>query len=239
MVKSYSQRSKRRRISGVYRHGAARRIQRAWRGRRVTTKRIKRTVVAMKPTKFTMFKNEQLDVTNTLTTILEPSQVLFTSTEADAHYKREGYKIKAMGLYLQGEILVDSSARFTKCRLLLVRGYRAGALTLADVGLTQPGFTYTDEYLQFTNPKNCKVLWDRTFSCENSTAAIPGRAYPIVHVDKFWKLNETWRYPSADPAFSPEPINPGSYMLIAISNQTAGNGPKVDMNMRLSFKDLQ
>jgi len=199
---------------------------------------IKRTVVNMKPTKFTMFRNEESDVVNTLTTILEPSKVLMTADEADLHYKREGYKIKAMGLYLNAEILVDTSARFTKCRLLLVRGFRAGGLTLADVGLTQPGFTYTDEYLQFVNNKNCKVIWDRTYSVENSTAAIPGTAHPIVNISKYFRLNETWRYPSADPAFDPDPINPGSYMLIAVSNQTAGNGPKVDANMRLSFKDL-
>lgn len=208
--------------------------------RKVTTGTVKKIVTNLKPTKFYLSKVEEVDVTNTsLNPILFPSQVLYTSTEADAHYKREGYKIRAMNAYVKGEILVGNSAtRVTKLRILLVKGYRAGALTTADIALTQPLFAYSDQYLMFINPKNCKVLWDKTFTLQNSTAATPGVSQSIASFTKNFRLNETWRYPSADPAFNPDPINPGSYQFVVISNQTAGNGPKVDLNMRVSFKDM-
>lgn len=218
----------------------ARKAMQAKKTRKAPAKQVKKIVTSMKPTKFTMFRNEDPDVDNSgLQPQLFPSDVLFTSTEADSHYKREGYKIRVMNMYMHGEFKVrNTSVNTTKLRLILVKGFRAGGLTTADIGLTQPAFVYTDEYLQFTNPKNCKVLYDHIFSLEASTAAQPAVYPETISFTKNIPINETWRYPSADPAFSPAPINPGSYMWVAISNQPSGSGPKVDLNCRLSFKDL-
>lgn len=205
---------------------------------RATSSKIKKVIYSQKPTKYHMIKNEVPDVTNTLTALISPSQLPFSSTEAENHYKRESYKVKALNMYLQGEVLVNnSSTRPTKLRIMVLKGYRAGGLTLADMEFTQPGFVYTDQYLMFTNPKNCRVVHDKTYTLNQTSAALPAVHSGNITFKHNVRLNEIWRFPSADPAFSPDPINPGAYQVVVISNAVAGQGPKVDINCRLSFKD--
>ena len=199
---------------------------------------IKRKIVDMHPTKFYLRTTQNGDCNQSLFTLVgTPGIVPFPATEVENTHSREGYKIRAMGVQLNIECLVSAlSTQDTFVRLILVKGMRAGNLSANDVPWTQTGVLYTDQTLFVPNQKQVSVMWDSGPLHLQKQAA--GATNPSqIQFTKFVKINETWRYPSMDPALQPQPIGPGGLYLYAISNQPIGQGPKVDVNHRLSFKD--
>lgn len=192
----------------------------------------------MHPTKFHLETTQNGDCNaSQFTLCASPGVIPFTTNEASQTFCREGYKVRAMGVQLNCELLVGAtSTRPTFVRLILVEGARAGSLSPNDIEWSQQGVQYTDRSLFIPNQKQVKVLWD-TGPIALMNQAAGSTAPTQVQFNKYVKLNKTWRYPSMDPALDPQPIAPGGCYLYAISNQPIGQGPKVDVNSRLSFKD--
>lgn len=216
------------------RKNAAVKIQRAFRKKRATTSVVKRVLINQEPYKYNMISLNNT-IPNRWTNLANLTKIAWSNTNKPSF--RQSTKVQIKNFALRGYLTPGNGDVFNIVRLAIVRGRRAGELSMSDVSF-DPNVTTDDLYLPF-NQRYVDVLWSKTYSIQETTA---GAVYPPFRIiDKNRKMNTTCKYEQAlDSALTldVQPYNNSAYFLIAVSDSGFVNHPTLAGQLRISWKDL-
>ena len=184
----------------------------------------------MEPFKYDAFSSTTA-VPNSWTLVNNITNISYDPNATTSDGARSTTKILVKHLGIRGTISVASGDGTNSIRLALVRGRRAGALNLADVGYG----TATDLNAQF-NQKFVDVIWDKTFQVQET---LVGAVFPpYKYLDINTSINKTCKFEEQSSAGQIQPYNNTAYYLIACSDSGVAPNPSIRINLRLSYKQL-
>ena len=212
------------------RNHSAKKIQRAFRARKNQSNMVKKTLYKLEPFKYDAFSSTTA-VPNSWTLVNNITNISYDPNATTSDGARSTTKILVKHLGIRGTISVASGDGTNSIRLALVRGRRAGALNLADVGYG----TATDLNAQF-NQKFVDVIWDKTFQVQET---LVGAVFPpYKYLDINTSINKTCKFEEQSSAGQIQPYNNTAYYLIACSDSGVAPNPSIRINLRLSYKQL-
>ena len=197
---------------------AASKIQRAFRSRRKQSNMVKKTLYKLEPFKYDAFSSTT-SVPNSWTLVNNITNISYDPNATTSDGARSTTKILVKHLGIRGTISPATGDNTNTIRLALVRGRRAGALNLADVGYG----TATDLNAQF-NQKFVDVIWDKTYNVQEIAA---GAVFPpYKYLDLSTSLNKTCKFEEQSSAGQIQPYNNTAVYLIACSDSAVAPNPR-------------
>ncbi len=209
---------------------AARRIQRAWRKKRVYKRPMRPTTVrkivhSMEPTRADIFNTLSGNITAASNVINNLTNITFND-DASVFNTRQQTKVKLMSFNWKGTVQVSPSATDNIVRLMLVKKVAIDGLAFDSrkCFYTNPGIASPALLECQVNKRYCSVLKDWTFQLQNQDpSSLTNEQYPTVVWRKLLDIHFSFgknciaRYPLVANATNTQPNN-NQYYFIGVSD---------------------
>jgi len=229
----------RKRIYGK-RH-AARKIQSAWRKRKQKDK-IKTVSDVRKAVQSTAPSRAYLgDTSSSITTapvVLQSfSNIPFSDDQSDFQ-SRNALKISVGSIRGRGNIVVGDSTNFVRLLLVRSKNQTNAAFDPLSVFFTNGGAVVPPYHLAQINTRNVEVLWDRTYTLQDSTEADPAVIPPVKFLEFNTPIRNTWTYNAVASGTTIAPRNMKEYYLVAVSDSSILPNPSVRFQFCTWYKNV-
>lgn len=214
---------------------AAKRIQRAWRGRKTTRGVVKQVLRNQEPYKYFSQSISSLQAVNNRWTLMANLSTIPFNVDNSPN-ARTGTKIQLRTLAMR--LTLGFPDDYNNLRIALIRGRRVGTLNASDISY-DPNGSNDDIHLPF-NQKYVDVLFDKTYAGQAQSGGVSSALPPFKFVDINKYLGKICKYTESTTSTTGEqPYNGNAIYLYAVSDSAFASHPTMPGQIRMSFKDLE
>jgi len=228
-----------RRIYG--KRSAARKIQTAWRRRKVkdtikTKSDVRKAVQSTAPSR-AFLGSTSASITTTPSVVQSFSNIPFDD-DASVFQSRNSLKISVGSIRGRGNIVVGDSTNYIRILLVRSKNQTNAAFDPAGCFFDNGGSVAVPSHLAQINTRNVECLSDKLYSLQDSTEFVPGVNPSFKFLEFNQPIRNTWTYNAVALGTTIAPRNMKEYYMVVVSDSSVLPNPSIRMQFCTWFKNV-
>jgi len=178
-----------------------------------------------------------LSLTTTPSIMLSISNIVFNDNGSNFD-TRQGPKITLGSFRFRGDIVVGDRRNFMRLMVVRSKNQTNQAFDPQDIFYANPGAVAPSAVNAQINTRNVQVLWDKTYSLQDTSEANPAVRPSFYFLDEKVNIRKTIKYNQVPNATATLPRNMSEFYFVGVSDSGVLPNPSIAVDCVTWFKNV-